>query len=552
MFKPTLWLSTPQKAADTLTDFKKLNFHKSLELGKNNFWGSSKRIDKAQHLFLVYKSRKNENIVSLIGQKRAVFLDGKKLVLNDSIDLNGYNESYGELLDVSFSNIKEGRFWMNPELKDSQVFELLLVDQKSPFDVNEIRTYLSIKYGIDLIDHKQYTYNGKKLWNGENKSFNNHIFGLAAMSRFNLQPFQSTHSKDRDLIVSLTKKQQRQMNEGAYVLLGSNSQPLTFETKTKLSSKQWLVQTNKERVLADISIPVSRLNAAEDSFNEYELIVGAKGGERVSYSAITRDTLVVFKNVAFSNSTGTIVRLKEHSSDIKFETENNCNELRLKVDGVSATDGFRLSIADDQGRNVLMEHVPTKAYTVPNNNSAYFDVTLEYNRKKISKRITTTSGTLKAADLQKYYTLDQDKLAIRLANPRNFTYEWFKNDVPLGSGNSIDITNEGNYTLNISNAGGCSLTQYFSVGKAFQNEQWRVFPSPASVSEDVQVIFELTEKASVNIALYQSDGKLVKSLNLGTIQNKSLNLGRFASSAGVYMVVAYINDIPQIKKIIIK
>lgn len=552
VFKPNLWLYNPQKVKDTMPEFDKLNFHKDLGLTKGTIWNSSKKINTSQHLFVVYKSKKNENLVSFMGKKSAVFLDGKNLLLNDSVALDGYNETYGELLDVKFSNMEDGRFWMNPQLKESRIFELVLIDGKSNFSVNEIRTYLSLKYGVDLIDHKQYTYNDKQLWDGSEKNYNSHIFGLAEMGRFNLHPLRSVHSKDKDLIISVSKEQRKVMDEGSYVLLGNNRKRFDFNPKTKFSQKQWLAQTNKEKVLVDISIPLNRLNHCENCFNEYELIVGAKENDGLKYTATTRDSLLVFQNVAFYGNTANMIRVKEYRSDMKLETESNCSELQLKIDGPTKIDGFRLSVTDDQGKTVLTEVARKNSYTIQNNASAYFDVTLEYNRKKLSKRISGIAGALQAVDLKKHYTLTDETLQIRLDNPKKLTYEWYKADVLIGSGNQIVLDAEGTYTLNISGVQDCTVVQNFSVGKSMPNEQWRVFPSPADRSEEVQVAFELNQKAAVELAVYQSDGKLVKTINVGTIQNGTVTLGNFATASGVYMVVAYIDQIPQFKKIIIK
>lgn len=550
-FKPNLWLYNPQKAHDSLSEFDKLNFHKDLGINKKSLWSSSKKLNNSQHLFLVYKSKKNENLVSFMSSKRGVFFEGKTLRINDSVDIAGYNESYGELLDMKFSNMENGRFWMNPQLKDSRIFELILINPQSASSTNEIRTYLSLKYGIDLIDYKQYTYNEKKLWDGGDKAYNSHIFGLAAMGRFNLQPTKSVHSKDQDLIISVNKEQRKYMDEGSYVLIGNNRKRFVFNPKTKFSEKQWLAQTNKQKVLVDISIPLSRMSHCENCFNEYELVVGTKGSDAEIYSATVKDSLLVFHNVAFNNGSS-IVQLKEYKSDIKLETESNCDQLQLKIEEPSKIDGFRLSIADDQGKTILTELTRKNSYTIQNNTSTYFDVTLEYNRRKVSKRISGISGALKAEDLKKHYVLSDDTLEISLKNPTKSTYEWYKGDVLIGSGNHINITKEGTYSLNVSTGQDCTMVQNFSVGKAMDSDQWRVFPSPADVSEEVRVAFELDQKSVVELAVYQSDGKLVKTLNVGTIQNETVSLGSFATSSGVYMVVAYIDQIPQFKKIIIK
>ena len=77
-FKPELWLQNPQKIKDTVKEFNKLNFHSRLFLSKKHVWTSTKKVNNANHLFVVYKSNTDENLISLIGTKKSMFLEGKK------------------------------------------------------------------------------------------------------------------------------------------------------------------------------------------------------------------------------------------------------------------------------------------------------------------------------------------------------------------------------------------------------------------------------------------------------------------------------------------
>src|SRR5690554_2861527 len=295
-FEPALWLYNPGQAKSSENPFPTLNFKNRLTPGKS-IGTSAKELESSGHLFVVYQAHKNENLINLIGDRRAVFLDSKVLKINDSVDLNGYNESYGELLDIQYGGMESGKFWMNTRPEESGIFEIVLIDKnKSSRVVNEIRTYLGLKYGIDLIDYKQYMYNGEELWNGSDKSYNNRIFGVARLSYFGLEPDKSIHSKDKDLIVSVSNKQKKIFDDGAYVLFGNNNKPFVFDGKTKRNRKEWQVQTNKEGIRIDIAFPLSKLGSSDDSFNEYELLVSAHGETLKSYTGRARDTLLVFRS----------------------------------------------------------------------------------------------------------------------------------------------------------------------------------------------------------------------------------------------------------------
>lgn len=551
-FKPQLWLYNPQRNKDTVKEFNKLNFQSRLFLSKKNIWTSSKKVNNSNHLFVVYKSNHQENLISLIGSKKSLFLDGKRLKINDSVDLNGYNEAHGELLDVQFAGIEDGKFWLNPNFKESNIFEIILIEKNGhSAAVNDIRTYLSIKYGIDLVDYKQYGYSDKKWWDGTNKSFNHNVFGLAKMDYFNLNNYRSTHSKDQDLIVFNSGFKGSMFKEGDYVLFGNNKKSLTFDKKTKLSNKQWLVQTNKEKALVDLVFPVKKLNQSPGSFTEYELIVGDKG-EKTVYTGDMKDSLVVFRKISFSKNEHQIIRLKEYKSDLKFEVVTGCDKFQLKVEAPSNIANYSVKIYNDKNVNVLSSVNVKEVYSVDNGSSAYFDVNLTYNNKKVTKRINTGLASLTPKGLNKHYKMYDGTVTIKLQETENVKYQWFKDDQEVGQGNQITLNTEGIYSLKVSNGEDCSQSQIFSVGNDFNDGGWRVYPNPAAADENVNIMFQLPETSDVQIAIYSNEGKLVKTAVIGTVENQTYNLGALKLSSGVYIIVAYINQIPQIKKIIIK
>src|SRR5690606_23206022 len=75
-FQPQVWLYNHQKVEDNGNQFDQLNYKSRLFFSKKQHWGSSKEINTSNHLFVVYKSQADENLISLIGNKRSFFLDG--------------------------------------------------------------------------------------------------------------------------------------------------------------------------------------------------------------------------------------------------------------------------------------------------------------------------------------------------------------------------------------------------------------------------------------------------------------------------------------------
>lgn len=551
-FKPELWLHNSQKNKDSVKEFNKLNFHSRLFLSKKHVWTSAKKVNNVNHLFVVYKSNVNENLISLIGTKKSMFLEGKKIKLNDTVDLAGYNESYGELLDVQFGGVEDGKFWLNNDIKESNLFEIILIEKGSQaVSVNDIRTYLSIKYGIDLIDYKQYGHKGKKWWDGANKAFNHNIFGIARLDFYNLNNAKSTHSKDNDLIVYNSGGTRGAFQNGEYVLFGTNKKSLTFDKRTKLSNKQWLVQTNKENAVVDIVFSLAKLNQDPESFNQYELIVGDKG-KSVSYAGKIKDTLLVFQKVEFKKDDNQIIRLKENKTDLKFETVTLCDRFELKVKAPSNISNYSVKIYDDKNKNVLSSSNVKEVYSIKNSSSAYFDIYLSYNNKKVTKRIDTGMAAIIPKGLNKHYTLYDGAVTIKLKETEGVKYQWFKNDQEIGQGSRFTLDTEGNYSLKVSKGEDCYQTQAFTVRNDFNDGGWRVYPNPADANENINIMFQLPEASDVQVSIYSNDGRLVKNIAIGTVQNQTYDMGSLALPSGVYMLVAYINHIPQIKKIIIK
>lgn len=157
VFTPPFWIKNFMNQ-DTLTD-KKLNSYLPLLLDSNQNWISKNKLKENNNLFIVYKSGiESENLLSIVGKNRAIFLNSDNLKIPSEIDTNGYNQIYGEILDISFGKIEDGILKINDTTKESLIYEIIIKNNLTLTEINEVRTYLSIKYGIDLLDSKKYRY----------------------------------------------------------------------------------------------------------------------------------------------------------------------------------------------------------------------------------------------------------------------------------------------------------------------------------------------------------------------------------------------------------
>lgn len=548
IFSPQLWLSNPKEIITAQQSLTSLNNYGKLVVDANNLNSSISKIDDENHLFLVYRSEAPENIISILSRNNSLFLNSDRVKINDSVTLSGYNENYGELLDIKFGGMEKGRFWMNPNLENTKVYEMILLKGNSEFSVNEIRTYLSLKYGIDLIDPKQYEYNKQKLWDSSDKKYGSHIFGIAKLSAFSLVPNNTVHSKDQDLHISINNENKKKLQDGSFILFGHNNKSLTFNKSTKQSNKSWQVQTNIGYVKLDVSVPLSKLQNVNAS---YKLIVGGETDSK-TYTGTVRDSLYVFKNVSFSKETPAFLRLSEAVSDIDLDITNTCEKFMVKVKPKVTPKSYFITIKNDKGTQVYNSQTVSSVFSVSDVPSSYYDIRISYDGRVLDKRIATYSSSLSTPSLKQVYKLDGGSVDIILSGFKAEQVEWYKGTVKIGTGNSVKLESAGTYTVKIAGEGDCNHQQQFSVIPSYAAEQWSAYPNPLEATEELNVTFNLEKAKTVEAIIYTIDGKLVKQFKLGEIQNKTVSLGRIAGAAGTYMLVVYIDNVPQIQKIILK
>lgn len=548
VFSPQLWLSNPKEMQSFKEDANNLNSYGNLVVDSQTLNSSVNKVDDNNHLFLVYRSEAPENIISILSRNKSLFLNSDRVKINDSITVSGYNENHGELLDVRFGGMDQGRFWMNPRLESTKIYELILVNGNSNFSVNEIRTYLSLKYGIDLIDPKQYEYNKQQLWDSSDKKYNNHIFGIAKLSSFSLRPNETVHSKDQDLHILINSENKKKLKDGNFILFGHNNKSLTFNKATKHSNKTWLAQTNMDYVKVDLAFPASKFQNVNA---QYQLIVGENENTR-TYNGTMRGALYVFRNVSFSKDAPVVLKLSETTSNIELDVTNTCKDFIVKLKPGSAARSFLMKIKDDKSNVVYSSKSVSSVFSATDVSSKYYDIQMNYDGQVLERRIFSYNSTLDASGLKKTYRLEGGTLQITLSAANDKQFEWYKGQVKIGAGNSIQLDSAGDYSMKVSAEGGCSAEHKFAVLLSDAYGQWSAYPNPLEVNEDLNVSFDLESKKTVDLVIYTIDGKLVKKVSLGEIQNKTVSLGPIAGSSGTYMLVAYIDNVPQIQKIILK
>lgn len=548
-FSPQLWLNNPKESKSYNERLRSLNNYSTFTLDINTLNSSINKIDSNNHLFLVYRSNGPENIVSVLGRTKSLFLNSDKIRVNDSIVVSGYNEHYGELLDVKFGGFAGGRFWMNPHLQNTTIYEFILVNRNNGnFKINEIRTYLSLKYGIDLIDYRQYEYNNKQLWDSSDKQFANRIFGLAKFTAFNLDLNQAVHSKDLDLMITISEGYKNSLKDGNYILFGHNNKTLTFNRQTNESNKQWLVTTDLDYMKLDVMVPLSKL---KNTISDYNLVVSDDKGA-INYKGSIKDSVYIFKNVFFSKDKKSLIKIKETFGGVKLDITNTCNEFAIAVKPAVDIKSYSMKIKDDTGNIIYESDLLSSKFSTKDISSRYYDILITYNGEVLKKKISSYSGTLATPLLKNNYVLDGDAVQISIPENQYKKVEWYKGATKIGFTHNIELTTAGNYSVKVTTDENCSQEQQFTVSASYAHEGWQVFPNPVNTTEDLNIFFQFEKDKNVDIKIFSIDGKLIKEFQLGTIRNKTINIGRISGASGTYMLVAYIDNVPQIQKIIIK
>lgn len=545
--KPVLWLQGfSEFASDSVN--RQLNFnHFPLKLNKTE--ASTRDFSRGNHLFIVYKTEAEEPLVSIMGQKNGVFVGSDKVFRKENISMKGYNQPYGELVDVRVSNIEKGKLWVHPT-KDTEVYEVMVFNSYlNPLKVNEVRTYLAIKYGLDLSDTEQYVYDNEKLWE-KTGEYRNNIFGIGYFSAYNLLQKKSIHSKDEDLVVSYASRRSNKVKRGDYVLLANNGEKFHFDTRSHYNEKEWFCRTNMDEAIIDLYIPQEKTTSTE--LNRFWVEIHFEGQKR-SYIGVAEKEYIVFRNIRI-NKGDYIVKLKGEKTKGRFDYQTTCEYTYLTFSS-EYKDNFDLRILDDQGHSIMTMQQYKEKITLDNNETTYFDVHLQSAEGNVVRRIQTLGKELEYDELREGYTLNESGvLTIQIPEEEKeevvqIIRKWKKDGNQIAEGNAVQITEPGVYTLT-SIMGDCVVNQSFTVTRPTDFQRWTVYPNPATDSDLLTVRFDLEKEQNVKVDVYHIDGKKIKSLSFDHVSTDTFEIGQLPN--GQYIVVAYIDALPQIKKIIVQ
>lgn len=184
----------------------------------------------------------------------------------------------------------------------TDVYEVIYInDTFTDLDHQQIQTYLSVKYGISLINSANYVdANGKSVWNSNlNPAYNTNITGVGKSDYFGLNKTETVNSVDKRLEIKTND-----FNNDEYLFIGSNNENSAF-VKTndyEVLDSSWMVQTNTKSNLVTLKL---NLGSALKSTGTYELLVNqtasqfSKEGDLLKIQGKVDGNTLVFENVMF-------------------------------------------------------------------------------------------------------------------------------------------------------------------------------------------------------------------------------------------------------------
>lgn len=182
----------------------------------------------------------------------------------------------------------------------TDVYEVIYVNDKfTELDHQLIQTYLSVKYGISLINPANYVdANGKQIWNSNlNAQYNTNITGVGKSDYFGLNKTETVNSVDKRIEISTNG-----FNNNEYLFIGANNENTSFVKSNdyEILNSSWLVQTNTASNLTTLRFNLGSLK----STGTYELLINQSATSFDNTNVLkvqgkVEGNQLVFENVMF-------------------------------------------------------------------------------------------------------------------------------------------------------------------------------------------------------------------------------------------------------------
>lgn len=363
-------------------------------------------------------------------------------------------------------------------------------------DHQQIQTYLSLKYGVTLLDLGNYVdASGKTIWNQSlNDLANNDIIGLGNQASFNFIQKESTSSLNDFMKVKLSASSSKIKTDDFILMGATESTDIQFQKTSdhvQLLNKNWVVQVNSNSIYAtDLAFDISDI-AGFDAKQTYYLLIDRNNSHFDIKGTTDRiEGKIINKQLVFEN--------------VQWDIDHNGYDSFTIAHGIDKKAAVEVELVD---RWYMEDHKAVELIPV-----------------------------IKNPAQQPLKTI------------------WYFEGKQVSNQMSFMANREGSYQLAVTTENGATEIYETQVIKmdntGVVTPDWTIYPNPVAINESFQIDFGFNEAKNVEVYIYQQNGKFVSRETLGSVLQHSIRTQLNAS--GVYFIVAVINGKSEIKRIAVK
>lgn len=219
--------------------------------------------------------------------------------------------------DLKDYKVTDEFMYVNNEKDQTFIYEIIYINKAfSEKDHKHMQTYLSMKYGVSLLDVTNYlSKNDAVLWNSNlDQDANKFIIGIGKSDVYEINKTESINSIDKLLTIS-----SKSLNNEEYIFVGNNGKSNVFSDQgNQLTlNKTFLAQTtSKNKEIVDLKFDTALISDFQFS-NVYYLNVN----DDLKIQGSIENNKLVFSNVTFNSDNTGIDRFFVSSEKISIKVD---------------------------------------------------------------------------------------------------------------------------------------------------------------------------------------------------------------------------------------
>lgn len=559
----TLWLKN-----DSVSNCLSYNYNCSLTQLENNYKIYSNQFS----FFIAYKTDNTteKQIVSLKFGNKTIKISNKNVVKQDdtiSVLDSDKNAKIVSYLHNDASLSKKGKLFIdlinNPE---NEILEIIFIPKVvSKFHKEKIETYLSLKYGFSLAENQFYrSVKNDTLWNPVTLSaFSKDVTGMGNDSVNFYCKSKSFNYNLKGLEVYTDSTFQ----DKNYALWGHNGKAKMVVNHNELSIENYKIWHFKKH-LDSIDNRIFKIKIKKELFDSVidTLLVNERIYLYVSHNnsdetidlfsgqhyvgVFNSENDIVFDNINLLNDSRFIF-IKAPETNVFSRTLSECGQAtQLSLDFVKGNFPLNILVSNDKiKRNYFVENSKYVINDLPEGKYNIEVIDSFKNKKNIKVELKDKNKF--QLKLNECWTLNQDNYIIVspevLKSDKKLQYTWKKEGHVLGSENAIQLDEEGDYVLEVTN-GICENKFQFKVISNL-NSSISLYPNPSKTNEEVTIQLAKKDNEFVEVKINDLNGKLIQYLNYNDLKTDLIKI-RFDFS-GVYFVNLKTKEGNKVFKVII-